>query len=45
MNRIDEEEEAGEEKLTQRTKEATYGSDFWKQKYKTAEIEVCYDAN
>lgn len=39
----DEDEERdmfGEEKLTTRTRETTYGSDFWKQQFKTAEIEV-----
>lgn len=29
-----------EEKMTKRARETTYGSDFWKQQYKTAEIEV-----
>lgn len=45
MDSIAEYGEAGgadgfQDKLTTRTRETTYGSDFWKQQYKTAEIEV-----
>lgn len=45
--REQDEDDGGDEqgdKLTTRTRETTYGSDFWKQQYKTAEIEVLYRA-